>query len=72
MAKTLELVFLTADQDSVKLTVDEPREDVTAEQAEAVMQEVIDSNVFVVENSALQSIKSARIVDRGVVQLFSR
>ncbi|WP_153732459.1 DUF2922 domain-containing protein [Sporosarcina obsidiansis] len=72
MAKLLELNFLTATETPVKLTVDEPREDITAEQVESVMQQVIDSGVFVVEESPLAHIKSARIVERDVRALLTR
>lgn len=72
MAKVLELVFLTADEEAVKLTVDDPKPDVTAPQVEAVMQQVIASGIFIFDESPLASIKSARIVERDTRTLISR
>ncbi|AXH99156.1 DUF2922 domain-containing protein [Sporosarcina sp. PTS2304] len=72
MAKVLELTFLTAANESVKLTVDEPRIDLTAAGVESVMQQVIASGVFIIEESPLESIKSARIVERDTQTLISR
>ena len=51
MAKVLELTFLTAANKPVKLTVDEPHEDLTEGQVETVMQRVIASNIFLIEES---------------------
>ncbi|MDV6377070.1 DUF2922 domain-containing protein [Sporosarcina sp. GW1-11] len=72
MAKVLELTFLTADQEMLKLTVDEPSVDLTAAQVELVMQQVIASGVFVIEESPLATIKSARIVERDTHTLLAR
>mgnify|MGYP002513025070 CR=1 FL=1 len=72
MAKVLELTFLTAVETPVKLTVDEPREDITEEQVESVMQRVIESGVFVADDSQLASIKSARIVEREARTILIR
>lgn len=72
MAKVLELTFLTAANQPVKLTVDEPREDITEEQVESVMQQVILSDIFIIEESPLATIKSARIVARDTQMIVSR
>ncbi|ARF15972.1 DUF2922 domain-containing protein [Sporosarcina sp. P3] len=72
MAKVLELTFLTAANKPVKLTVDEPHEDLTEGQVEAVMQQVIASNIFLIEESPLATIKSARIVARDTQNIVSR
>lgn len=72
MKKVLELTFLTAANKAVKLTVDDPHEDTTEAQVEAVMQQVIASNIFIVEESPLAAIKSARIVARDTQTLVSR
>lgn len=72
MAKVLELTFLTAANKPVKLTVDEPHEDITEAQVEAVMLQVIASNIFVIEESPLATIKGARIVARDTQMIVSR
>ena len=70
MTKTLQLVFNTENGKSVTLSVDEPREDLTAPEVEAAMQEIIASGVFEVDDYPLETIKSARIIERGVTDLI--
>jgi hypothetical protein len=69
MAKTLQLNFSTATGKNVMLTVDEPREDLTAAEIEAAMQEIITSGVFEVDGSPLETAKNARIVERNVTEI---
>ncbi|MCG7336553.1 DUF2922 domain-containing protein [Sporosarcina sp. ACRSM] len=69
MAKTLQLNFSTATGKNVMLTVDEPREDLTAPEIEAVMQDIITSGVFEVDGSPLETAKNARIVERNVTEI---
>lgn len=69
MAKTLQLNFSTATGKNVMLTVDEPREDLTAPEIEAVMQDIITSGVFEVDGSPLDTAKNARIVERNVTEI---
>ncbi len=69
MAKTLQLNFSTATGKNVMLTVDEPREDLTAPEIEAAMQEIITSDVFEVDGSPLETAKNARIVERNVTEV---
>lgn len=71
MAKTLQLIFNTENGKSVTLTVDEPRADFTAPEVEAAMQAIIASSVFEVNDYPLESIKSARVVERDVTDLLS-
>jgi 5,10-methylenetetrahydrofolate reductase len=68
MAKTLELIFETAAGKAVTLSVEEPREDVTAQELSAGMQAIITQNVFEVEGSAFALAKGARIIERNVVE----
>ncbi|MBT2582210.1 DUF2922 domain-containing protein [Planococcus sp. ISL-109] len=68
MAKTLELIFETAGGKAVTLTVDEPRSDLTAQELFSGMQAIIDQSVFEISASPLASVKSARIVERNVVE----
>ena len=67
MAKTLALIFETGAGKSVVLTVDEPREDLTAAELAAGMQTIIAQNIFEVEGSPFASAKGARVVERNVV-----
>ncbi|MGM0898030.1 MAG: DUF2922 domain-containing protein [Bacillota bacterium] len=68
MAKTLELIFETAANKAVTLTVDEPREDLTAQEITTGMQTIVDQNVFEVGGSAFALAKGARVVERTVVE----
>ncbi|MHA6261497.1 DUF2922 domain-containing protein [Sporosarcina sp. CAU 1771] len=69
MAKTLQLNFSTAAGKKVALTVDEPREDLTALEVSAAMQEIINSQVFQVEGQLIDTAIGARIVERNVTDL---
>lgn len=68
MAKTLELIFETVAGKAVTLTVDEPRENLTAQELFTGMQAIVDQNVFEVSGSPLATAKTARIVERNVVE----
>ena len=67
MAKTLELIFETGAGKAVTLSVEEPRESVTASELRAGMQSIIAQNVFEVEGSAFALAKGARVIERTVV-----
>jgi hypothetical protein len=70
MAKTLQLNFATPSGKKLMLTVDEPRENLTSVEVESAMQGVINAGVFGVEDSAIASAISARIVERTVTELI--
>lgn len=70
MSKTLQLNFGTAGGKKMMLTVDEPRADLTAEEVEAAMQEIINAGAFVVDDLPLDSTVSARIVERTITNLI--
>ncbi|TWT09198.1 DUF2922 domain-containing protein [Planomicrobium sp. CPCC 101079] len=68
MAKTLELIFETVAGKGVTLSVEEPREDVTASELLAGMQSIITQNIFEVEGASFALAKGARIIERNVVE----
>ena len=70
MAKTLQLNFVTAGGKKVMLTVDEPREDLTAEIVSAAMQEIILTGVFETEGYPLDAAVGASVVERNVTKLI--
>ena len=47
MGKTLQLTFLTGGDKKVTLTVDEPKTDLTKEEVEAAMDEIIEARWIV-------------------------
>lgn len=67
MAKTLELIFETVAGKGVVLSVDEPREDLTALELATGMQTIITQNIFEVEGSPFAIAKGARVIERNVV-----
>ncbi|SMC39691.1 DUF2922 domain-containing protein [Sporomusa malonica] len=69
MTKTLEMVFRTAAGNEVSLNLPDPKDDLTLTQAQAVMQDVIDKNIFVIKGSALAEKVEARVSSRETVAL---
>lgn len=61
MEKILELVFKNADGDTKVITVVEPREDVTGEEANAAMQIILEGNVIETSGGDLVEIVEARL-----------
>jgi len=66
MTQVLELKFDTSNGKSITLTVNEPKENLTAAEVENVMQTIIDSNIFHSNGGSLIAINQARIVERTV------
>lgn len=71
MALTLQLVFTKSDGKDFVLTVDEPRPGVTPAEVQTAMEQIIASGVFKRDGDVLTAVKSARIIDRSVDDLFS-
>lgn len=61
MEKILELVFKNSEGDTKVVTVVDPREDVTAEEANAAMQIILDSNAIETSGGDLVEIVEARL-----------
>ena len=61
MDKEAELIFRTSLDGQFTLTVPDPREDLTLAIATAVMQTIIDKNVFMTKTGELVGIIEARI-----------
>lgn len=70
MAKTLQLEFGNAAGKKVTVAVEEPRENLTVAEVEAAMQQIITSQVFLIDTNPVTEAVSAQIVDRNVQQLF--
>lgn len=70
MTKTLELGFLTSGGKKVSLTVDEPKEGLTAAEVRESMDAVISTGVFGAEGHPLAEVESARIIAREVTDLI--
>lgn len=67
MSKTLELHFLAPNGKTARLTVNDPKEGLTATEIQAVMEQVIQSQVFLsAESGPFAAVKEARYVSRDV------
>lgn len=69
MSKTLQLTFLTAGDKKVTLSVDEPKIGITDAEVAAVMDEVIQAQIFAVDDYPFISAVSAKIIERSVTDL---
>ncbi|MGF7184531.1 hypothetical protein GGQ84_000615 [Desulfitispora alkaliphila] len=69
----LEMIFTHSGGGRVTVPVQDPREDLTGEEVEQVMQEIIERGVFEAAGADLVAIQSARIVTREVepIELIS-
>ena len=69
MTKTLQMVFLTSAGNETVISVTDPKDGLTLAQVQAVMQDIIDKNIFVIKGSALAGQVEARISSRETVAL---
>ncbi|MDL4842054.1 DUF2922 domain-containing protein [Aquibacillus rhizosphaerae] len=67
--KTLELKFLNEEEKIVTLSLDQPVEPADPAAIDQAMDEIITQNVFFSAGGSLVSKKSARIVERNVVDI---
>ncbi len=69
MARKLELIFKNAADKSVKITVDDARENITPVEVKNAMEAIVAKNVFTGAGGELISIQNARIVDTNIQEL---
>jgi hypothetical protein len=69
MAKTLQMVFLNSAGKETVISVSDPKADLTLVQVQAVMQDIIDKNIFVIKGNTLAGQVEARISNRETVAL---
>ncbi|HNZ83306.1 MAG TPA: DUF2922 domain-containing protein [Sedimentibacter sp.] len=62
MAKKLVMSFLTALGGTSSMTIDAPRDDLTAAEVSTVMESIITKNIFNTTKGDLAEIKSAEII----------
>ncbi|WP_099157716.1 DUF2922 domain-containing protein [Virgibacillus ndiopensis] len=67
--KKLELKFLNQDGKTVTYSLEQPVEPVDPAAVKAAMEEIITQNAFTSSGGNLVSTKSARIVERNVVDI---
>lgn len=71
MEKRLEMIFLNAAGKKSKISVDDPRADITPQEVQTVMNDIIARNIFNSTGGDLTAIDSARIVSTDIDMLLS-
>lgn len=67
MEVTLELVFITSDDRNVRLSVNNPKEDLDGDTIKEAMEQIIAANIFETSTGAsFVAVKEARKIQRGV------
>ena len=66
MAQVLEMQFETADGQSLTISVDAPKANLSTAQVYGAMDTIIKQDVFHKDGMSITSIKGARIVERNV------
>ena len=65
--KTLELIFLTSEGKTVRLSLDAPKEPIDSEEVKDAMQTIIESGVFIDnEGYSYEASKGARLIERNI------
>ncbi|NLM20128.1 MAG: DUF2922 domain-containing protein [Peptococcaceae bacterium] len=68
--KVLRMTFGTASGGTSSMTLPAPRNDVTSEEIQTVMQLIIDKNIFTGSGGDLKSIQDIKIVDTTTNDLY--
>ncbi|QFT89819.1 hypothetical protein FIU87_14240 [Bacillus sp. THAF10] len=66
---SLELTFINEDGEKTKLTVDDPRVDLSTAEIEQAMDDIIAANAFTSKGGSYVSKDSARIIERNVTEI---
>lgn len=62
MKSVLEMVFKTAEDKSHRLTLNDPKEDLTGEEIKEVMDFIVDNDIFNIGGGLVEAVSSAIIV----------
>lgn len=71
MDKNLEMIFINAAGKNARISVDDPRDDVTPEEVQIAMNDIITLNIFNTSGGDVVQASSARVVTREVTELFA-
>ncbi|MCU9611953.1 DUF2922 domain-containing protein [Caldibacillus lycopersici] len=66
MEQTLELHFLTELGKTIRIIINDPKEDLLASEIQAAMEQLIQSNIFLTESGPIVSVKEARLIERNI------
>jgi hypothetical protein len=70
VTQTLRMTFLNESGNNVSISLDNPKDDLTAAQVQTAMDLIITKNIFISTGGDLVSKASARIIDTDVNVLF--
>ena len=70
-AKVLRLTFNTAGSKTFVITIPNPREDMKTEDALAVMNSLITSDIFLTPSGALTGIRDIKVIDTTTNDLYN-
>ena len=68
LEKTLQMVFNSASDKPVTLSIKEPKSSLTEQEVNAAIQTILNQQVFAKDGAAYISIKSAKLVERYVTK----
>ena len=69
-SKVLRLTFTTAGGKTYTITLPDPREDLQKAEAEAVMDTIIQKNIFLTSSGALTGKRDIRVIDTTTNDLY--
>jgi len=69
MDTNLEMIFKNSAGKTARLSVQEPKSDLTPEEVKAVMYNIVEKNIFDTTGGDMLEAVSARIITREVVEL---
>ena len=62
MKNVLEMVFKTAENRSHKLSIDDPKDDLTGEEIRACMDLIVEDNIFNIGGGLVEAVSAAFVV----------
>lgn len=68
--RSLQLTFLTAEGSRATITLNDPRDGITAQDVSEVMDTVIQENIFKTSSGDLVAKDRARLIDRTTTTVF--
>ncbi|NLA10633.1 MAG: DUF2922 domain-containing protein [Firmicutes bacterium] len=66
MSRTLQMIFRNEESRNVTISVADPREDLQASEVEAVMEAILERNIFDTNGGDIASLSKAQVVSRDV------
>lgn len=66
----LEMIFLTEEGKKATVSVQDPKEDLTSQEVETVMDLITSKDVLTVKGKKFEQIVGARLVTRGVEEIL--